>query len=46
MTKELIARNEVSEDHDSSAPPTREKREAAFGLGLTFNVAVIAKIFK
>jgi hypothetical protein len=46
LVKELVARNDVSEDKDSSAPPTREKRKAAFGVGLTFNVAVITKIFK
>lgn len=46
LVKEAVARNEVSEDRDASAPLTREKRRAAFGVGATFNVAVITKIFK
>lgn len=46
QVKELVARNEVSEDRDGSAPPTRDGRKAAFGVAVTFNVAVITKIFK
>lgn len=46
IQKELVTRNDVSEDHDASAPVTRDRFERAFTFGVTFNVASIAKVFK
>jgi hypothetical protein len=46
METELVDRNEVSESQDATAPITRDRRKARFAWGLSFNVAVIAKVFK
>ena len=46
FSKELVLRNDVSEDRVSDDPITRERRQRAFGVGLTFNVNVIKKIFQ
>jgi hypothetical protein len=46
VVKMPVVRNAVSEDRDATAPLTRDGRGRAFSVGLTFNVAVISKIFK
>lgn len=46
FTKKLVPRNDVSEDRVSDAPQTRERRQRAFGIGATFNVDVIKRIFQ
>ena len=46
FTKEMVTRNDVSEDRVSDDPVTRDRRKRAFGVGLTFNVNVIKKIFQ
>ena len=45
VQQELVERNAVSEDRDSTAIVTRDRRERAFAVGLTFNIAVVSKIF-
>lgn len=45
VVSQAVTRNVVSEDHDATAPVTRDKRDKAFAFGLTFNVNVITKIF-
>lgn len=44
--KELVARNDISEDHDATAPVTRDRFARAFSVGVTFNVASVARLFK
>lgn len=47
-TTEMVNRNDVSEEKDSTAVVTRQRRSSKgnFAVGVTFNVAVIAKVFK
>jgi hypothetical protein len=42
----LVARNDVTEDRDATAPLVRARRDKAFMFGFTLNVNVVTKIFK
>lgn len=46
VTTELVERNAVTEDRDATAPITRDARERGFSAGVTFNIAIVSKIFK
>lgn len=46
LVADRLQRNDINEDQDATDPPTRKVRQSAFTFGLTFNLNIVAKIFK
>lgn len=44
MVKELVVRDDVTEDRDATAPTTREKVDHSFFVGLSFNLNILTKL--
>ncbi len=45
LVNELLARDDVTEDGEPTAPPTRKVRRTGFAIGVTLNLTVVTKIF-